>query len=118
MFYRIDTQEDGQGTAAALPQAEDAAHQGRRGRVRGLPARTEGRLLKMGILISVPLPTSQMSYVKWDAIFKNPVSHFSILISHLWIPTSHFLNPTSHFKFWSRNGKVYHLVLINLCFYE
>ena len=33
-------EDDGQGAAAALPQAEDAAHQGRRGRVRGLAART------------------------------------------------------------------------------
>ena len=40
---RLETvrgKEDGQGAAAALPQAEDAAHQGRRGRVRGLAART------------------------------------------------------------------------------
>ena len=40
---RLETvrgQEDGQGAAAAVPQAEDAADQGRRGRVRGLPTRT------------------------------------------------------------------------------
>ena len=78
----------------------------------------EGGLLKMGILVSVTIPTSQMSYEKWDAIFPSPISHFYILISHSWIPTSHFLNLTSHFKFWSRNNKVYHLVMINLHFYQ
>ena len=59
-------------------------------------ASPEGRLLKMGILMSVPLPTSQMICEKWDASFPNPLSHFSNVNYHLWILTSHFLRPTSH----------------------
>ena len=48
----------------------------------------EGRVLKMGILVSIPLPISQMLNEKWDASFLK--SDFSILKSHFSLLDSQF----------------------------
>ena len=57
----------------------------------------EGDILKMGILVWVPLPTSQMACEKWDISF--PDSHFSLLNSHFSPLNSHFSLLNSHFSY-------------------
>ena len=55
---------------------------------------TKADILKMRILISVTLPTSQIPCGKCK--FSKP-HYFTNPTSHLLIPTSHLLNPTSRF---------------------
>ena len=57
-------------------------------------SRPEADILKMRILISVTLPTSQIPCGKCK--FSKP-HYFTNPTSHLLIPTSHLLNPTSRF---------------------
>ena len=56
---------------------------------------SERDILKMGIPISVPFPTSQMPCEKWDVSF--PDSNFSLLASHFSSPISHISLLNSNF---------------------